>query len=91
MIIHKYYPGKQLGNYHQKKGKFKLPLFCGNRERVISFYDHLKAYQLHRKFRITKNGSLYKPLVNTGFTARFSRRSLTVLVPNVASEATIGF
>ena len=33
----KYYPGEKLGNY-QKKGKGKLPLFCGNVERVIPIY-----------------------------------------------------
>ena len=27
-----------MGNYHQKKGKGKLPIFCGNRERVIPVY-----------------------------------------------------
>ena len=28
-----------MGNYHQKKGKGKLPLFCCNGERVIPIYD----------------------------------------------------
>ena len=27
-----------MGNYHQKKGKGKLPLFCVNIERVINIY-----------------------------------------------------
>ena len=26
-------------NYHKKKGKGKLPLFCGNGEQVITIYD----------------------------------------------------
>ena len=28
-----------MGNYHQKKGKGKLPLFCGNGERVIPIFS----------------------------------------------------
>ena len=36
--MNKYYSGEQLGNYHQKKVKGKLPLFHGNIERVILIY-----------------------------------------------------
>ena len=36
--MNKYDPGEKLGNYHQKKGKGKLPIFCGNEERVIPIY-----------------------------------------------------
>ena len=36
--MNKYYPGEQLGNCHKKKGKGKLPIFCGNVERVILIY-----------------------------------------------------
>ena len=35
-----------MGNYHQKRGKGKLPIFCGNGEPVIPIYavkDHRKA------------------------------------------------
>ena len=30
--------GKKLGNYHKKKGKDKLLIFCGYGERVIPIY-----------------------------------------------------
>ena len=33
-----YYSGEQLGDYHQKKGKVKLPLFFGYGEREITIY-----------------------------------------------------
>ena len=46
MIINKYYPGEQLGNYNQKKGKGKLPLFCGNIEWVINIYG-VRVYRNH--------------------------------------------
>ena len=36
--MNKYYSGKQLDNYHQKKGKGKLKLFRGNIEQVIPIY-----------------------------------------------------
>ena len=41
--MNEYYSGEQLGNYHKKKGKGKLPLFCGKVERAIPIYgqgDH---------------------------------------------------
>ena len=38
----KYYSGEKLVNHH-KKGKGKLPLFCGNIERVITIYAILIA------------------------------------------------
>ena len=39
--MNKYYSGIQWNNWVViiKKGKGKLPLFCGNVERVISIYD----------------------------------------------------
>ena len=36
--MNKYYSGEKLENYCQKKGRGKLPLFCGNVERVIPIY-----------------------------------------------------
>ena len=36
--MNKYCSGEQLVNYHKKKGKGKLPLFCGNVEQVIPIY-----------------------------------------------------
>ena len=36
--MNEYYSGEQLGNYHKKKGKGKLPIFRGNVERVIPIY-----------------------------------------------------
>ena len=33
-------------NYHKKKGKGKLPLFCDNMERVIPIYvSHMEGYK----------------------------------------------
>ena len=37
--MNKCYLGEQLGYYHQKMVKGKLPLFCGNVERVNTIYD----------------------------------------------------
>ena len=36
--MNEYYSGEQLDNYPPKKGKGKLPLFCGYAERVIPIY-----------------------------------------------------
>ena len=37
-----------MGNYHQKKGKGKLPLFNGNEERVITIHcNDIKVKVMH--------------------------------------------
>ena len=52
--MNKYDPGEKLGNYHQKKGKDKLPLFCSNLEWVIIIYavQRLRNFQLRWKFLV---------------------------------------
>ena len=37
---------------YQKKGKVKLPLFCGNVEQVIPIYVQRLSYQRHKYHRI---------------------------------------
>ena len=44
-MINKYFTGEQWGNYHKKKGRDKLPLFCGNGERVITIYAVHEIYK----------------------------------------------
>ena len=55
----KYYTGEQLGNYH-KKGKGKLPLCCGNVERVIPIYGGDPERIIYHSIRTTYY-SIYQP------------------------------
>ena len=61
-----YYAGEKLVNYQQKKGKGKLPLFCGNGERVIPIYDTHKWHKIDWKVILITTISFYNSLLITG-------------------------